>query len=116
MRAAAGHNHWKIWRAAMSNALKVIIVIILLAVAYTKYIDPPNASSMEAYETDGDLNEISGRGSETIKSSTHYSCDGRIRCSQMTSCAEAKFFLEHCPGTKMDGDGDGVPCENQWCN
>lgn len=42
-------------------------------------------------------------------------CDGRIYCSQMTSCQEAKFFLRNCPGTKMDGNNDGVPCEKQWC-
>lgn len=42
-------------------------------------------------------------------------CDGRTMCSQMTSCAEATYFIKHCPGTKMDGDGDGVPCETQWC-
>ena len=29
----------------------------------------------------------------------------------MTSCAEATYFLKNCPGTKMDGDKDGVPCE-----
>jgi hypothetical protein len=33
----------------------------------------------------------------------------------MTSCAEAKSFLQNCPGTEMDGDGDGIPCESQWC-
>jgi cold shock CspA family protein len=44
-----------------------------------------------------------------------FSCDGRTRCSQMTSCAEATYFLRQCPGTQMDGDGDGEPCENQWC-
>jgi cold shock CspA family protein len=44
-----------------------------------------------------------------------FSCDGRTRCSQMTSCAEATFFIKQCPGTKMDGDGDGTPCESQWC-
>ncbi|MBS0394801.1 MAG: excalibur calcium-binding domain-containing protein [Proteobacteria bacterium] len=44
-----------------------------------------------------------------------YSCDGRTYCSQMTSCDEAKYFLAHCPGVKMDGDGDGIPCERQWC-
>lgn len=42
-------------------------------------------------------------------------CDGRTYCSQMTSCAEAKFFIRNCPGTKMDGNNDGVPCESQWC-
>lgn len=45
-----------------------------------------------------------------------YSCDGRKYCSQMTSCAEATYFLKNCPGVKMDGNNDGVPCEQQWCN
>lgn len=44
-----------------------------------------------------------------------FKCDGRSHCSQMTSCAEAKYFLNNCPGTKMDGNNDGVPCEQQWC-
>ncbi|MDG2525946.1 excalibur calcium-binding domain-containing protein [Stenotrophomonas sp. HITSZ_GD] len=44
-----------------------------------------------------------------------FHCDGRTHCSQMTSCAEAKYFIRHCPNTQMDGDGDGVPCEQQWC-
>ena len=43
-------------------------------------------------------------------------CDGRTRCSQMTSCEEARYFLQHCPNTQMDGDNDGEPCERQWCN
>lgn len=44
-----------------------------------------------------------------------YTCSGKIYCSEMTSCAEAKFYLRNCPGIKMDGDNDGVPCEKQWC-
>jgi Excalibur calcium-binding domain len=44
-----------------------------------------------------------------------YRCDGRQHCSQMSSCAEAKFFLRNCPGVKMDGDNDGIPCEDQLC-
>jgi hypothetical protein len=44
-----------------------------------------------------------------------YRCDGRTHCSQMTSCAEATWFINHCPGTQMDGNHDGVPCEQQWC-
>ncbi len=46
---------------------------------------------------------------------TSLRCDGRTHCSQMTSCAEATYFLRHCPGVKMDGNRDGVPCEKQWC-
>jgi len=44
-----------------------------------------------------------------------FRCDGRTHCSQMTSCAEATWFINHCPGTQMDGNHDGVPCERQWC-
>ena len=47
---------------------------------------------------------------------TGFSCDGRTHCSQMGSCAEAKYFLAHCPGVKMDGDRNGTPCEMHWCS
>ncbi|HJV70257.1 cold shock domain-containing protein [Ideonella sp.] len=47
--------------------------------------------------------------------SERFHCDGRTHCSQMTSCAEAKFFLKNCPGVQMDGNHDGEPCEQQWC-
>lgn len=45
---------------------------------------------------------------------SQFRCDGRQHCSQMTSYDEAVFFLRNCPGTKMDGDRDGVPCEEQF--
>lgn len=48
-------------------------------------------------------------------SASAYRCDGRTRCPQMRSCAEATFFLQNCPGVTMDGNNDGVPCEQQWC-
>jgi hypothetical protein len=48
-------------------------------------------------------------------SAVQFKCDGRTYCSQMTSCEEATFFLGNCPGVRMDGNNDGVPCEKQWC-
>ena len=51
----------------------------------------------------------------SYRSTESFHCDGRTSCSQMTSCAEAKFFLKHCPGVHMDGNNDGVPCKKQWC-
>jgi hypothetical protein len=51
----------------------------------------------------------------TTSSTSARRCDGRQYCSQMTSCDEATWFLQNCPGMKMDGEGDGVPCEKQWC-
>jgi cold shock CspA family protein len=44
-----------------------------------------------------------------------FRCDGRNTCSQMTSCREATLFLQNCQGMQLDGNGDGVPCEQQWC-
>jgi cold shock CspA family protein len=46
---------------------------------------------------------------------SQFRCEGKIYCSQMTSCDEAKFYLHNCPGTKIDSDNDGEPCESQWC-
>ena len=31
-----------------------------------------------------------------------FECDGRTMCSQMTSCAEARYFLKYCPNTRME--------------
>ena len=45
-----------------------------------------------------------------------YVCDGRQHCTQMRSCEEATWFIRNCPNTKMDGEGDGIPCEQQHCN
>lgn len=46
--------------------------------------------------------------------SSAFRCDGRQHCSQMRSYEEAVYFLRNCPNTKMDGDGDGIPCERQF--
>lgn len=54
--------------------------------------------------------------SETDTPNTRFKCDGRTRCSEMTSCEEATFFINNCPGVQMDGNNDGVPCEKQWCH
>lgn len=53
---------------------------------------------------------------QKLAKTSQFKCDGRTYCSQMTSCQEATFFINNCPGTKMDGDNDGVPCEKQWCH
>jgi hypothetical protein len=45
----------------------------------------------------------------------NFSCRGKVHCSEMRSCKEAMYYQQNCPGTKLDGDADGVPCEDQWC-
>ncbi len=60
--------------------------------------------------------EPSTKKSNPIASQPQFRCEsGKTHCSQMRSCAEAKYYLKNCPGTKMDGDHDGIPCERQHC-
>jgi hypothetical protein len=93
---------------------RLVIVLLLAALSwygYTKYqghLARQRAAVAEA-EPSRQLDRAKTEGLTTFK------CDGRTYCSQMTSCAEATFFLKNCPGTKMDGNHDGVPCEQQWC-
>jgi hypothetical protein len=58
------------------------------------------------------VTQLIEKDQEPLQTASRFQCDGRVHCSQMTSRAEAEFFLRNCPNTKMDGDGDGIPCEN----
>ena len=84
------------------------IALILGFIVYGKYMK--NSNTQEKVAT-----PISPYATEE-QSAADYSCEGKVYCSEMTSCDEAKFYLRNCPDTKMDGDGDGIPCESQWCN
>ena len=51
---------------------------------------------------------------QPVEETEQFQCQGKEWCSQMSSYEEAVFYLRNCPGTKMDGDGDGDPCERQF--
>lgn len=40
-----------------------------------------------------------------------FSCDQRKTCGQMASCAEAEYHLLQCGNSRLDQNGNGVPCE-----
>lgn len=40
-----------------------------------------------------------------------FSCGSKRYCRDMGTCAEAMFHLQQCGLSRLDGDGDGVPCE-----
>jgi cold shock CspA family protein len=101
-RAAKVHASSK---GLLGKALSVLGCAVVAAVVYSKI-----APTLDA----GHLSSLTDEAAESAHAPT--ACDGRRYCSQMTSCDEATNFLRHCPGTEMDGDGDGVPCESQWCN
>ena len=98
----------RLWRALP------ILVVVAGIWGYQELIAPRLASSTHtAAHSLGDWNTMQAQSQENQPS---VQCDGRQHCSQMASCAEAKYFLANCPNTKMDGDGDGIPCEQQLCS
>jgi hypothetical protein len=71
--------------------------------------EPPPADHAES---DG----RSERGSADIghqpREGPSFQCGSKRVCGQMNSCAEANFYLNQCGLSRLDGDGDGVPCES----
>ena len=51
---------------------------------------------------------------QLVRPIERFKCQGKVWCTEMGSYEEAVFYLRNCPGTKMDGDGDGIPCERQF--
>lgn len=94
-------------RKLFANTFSIILLIYLAFFVYNKVTETnkvPNRTEIPIISTPLKQRHI-----------VNYSCDGKVYCSEMTSCEEARYYQKHCPGTRMDGDGDGVPCESQWC-
>ena len=103
-------------RATQSRAPWAVFIVILCtlagAIGYAMlpktYVSRPLPNSLAAPRTVAPLRPASAPAQPQFR------CDGRTHCSQMGSFAEAQYFLANCPGTKMDGDRDGEPCERQF--
>jgi len=99
----------------MKNIIILAIVALIGWQGYTKYQNFRATAGTASGTTEVVSRGASGVSRTDTTASSQFRCDGRTHCSQMTSCAEATYFLRNCPGTKMDGNNDGVPCEKQWC-
>jgi len=51
---------------------------------------------------------------QQVRKVEKFQCQGKVWCTEMGSYEEAMFYLRNCPNTKIDGDGDGIPCERQF--
>lgn len=94
---------------------KLVLLLMLLVIGFFTYqrlvsnvprLQTPNNQIPSSSVLSNELK------SELSDTGTQFSCDSRQYCSQMNSRAEAEFFTRYCPNTKMDGDNDGIPCEN----
>ncbi|WP_234256825.1 excalibur calcium-binding domain-containing protein [Pectobacterium sp. IFB5596] len=90
--------------------MKQKLLIVLLSIAFSSTVQ---ATSSYQYHHDSNSQSTGKTKIEDKKQEKNrFVCDGRQYCSQMSSREEAYFFIQNCPDTKMDGDNDGIPCEN----
>ena len=98
----------------MKKWLLVIIIGLIVFRFYDRHRNIEAATPVAAIDSAA-AGEDTGPERPDPPAASGYRCDGRTRCPQMRSCEEAEFFLSHCPGVKMDGDNDGLACEDQFC-
>ncbi len=99
----------------MKAVVSVLILVLLSWQGWQKYQQLTTPESAPLALSASGLSDERPESRPDRPSGTTFRCDGRTHCSQMTSCEEATWFLKNCPGTQMDGDNDGIPCERQWC-
>lgn len=98
----------------VQKLITVLVLAGLIFFAYSRYanrVKQIEAAASSAVQPSAPVSLFES----TQPAPASFRCDGRRYCSQMTSCKEAKLFLKNCPGVEMDGNHDGVPCEQQWC-
>ncbi|MBL0918975.1 MAG: cold shock domain-containing protein [Hydrogenophaga sp.] len=101
-------------RSPLKGLMTLVLAGIVAVFGYTQYNAWQRARAVQAPPLSSPTQALAPQAPASAASP--FNCDGRTHCSQMTSCQEAKYFLAHCPGVKMDGNNDGVPCEQQWCH
>ncbi|KAA1160656.1 cold shock domain-containing protein [Pseudoalteromonas fuliginea] len=96
----------------LGKVASISIIAVLGFVAVNKY--NTHSSSQTPVITNDDLDTFDETYPKVVipKNTQNFTCDGRQYCTEMRSRDEAVFFINNCPNTKMDGDGDGKPCEN----
>ena len=90
----------------------MIAIFISFFIPFISGIFKRETLKRESVNTNEPVRSTPTTSSTNVKSI--YRCDGRTHCSQMKSYEEAVYFINNCPGTEMDGDGDGEPCERQF--
>jgi len=93
--------------ATSPRVVESIVVVLLLGgilgYAYTRMRKPEIPTLPPAQMT------------EAQKIRASFACENLKTCAQMNSCQEARDYLQTCPKAPMDGDADGIPCEDKLC-
>lgn len=105
------HNSRK---SSFNTIIPLLIIVAIVIFGFKQYQEFNEAPAIDEVPvlTNEDIERMPIYESATPS----FQCEaGKTHCSHMSSCAEATFYIQHCPNTQMDGNGDGIPCERQWC-
>jgi len=95
--------------AFLSAIAGLALLLMLGYVGYVRFSHPNSTISASVYKI------LSAR--DALKSQPEFQCKPeKNSCSKMASCTDALFHQEKCNVPDMDGDRDGIPCEQQWCD
>ncbi len=114
----SNHNRRHDNNKSTSGMLIPLLIILALGIfGFQKYKEMTATPVLTNQDIEQMEWQPSVKSNNPITSQPTFRCEaGKFHCSQMRSCAEATFYNNNCPGTKMDGDRDDIPCESQWCN
>ncbi|GGM84255.1 excalibur calcium-binding domain-containing protein [Shewanella xiamenensis] len=96
-------------QTSLNRLISILLLVAIAGIGYKAFQQRQETIIEEKPAT------YSEQPQRTVEPQFH--CEaGKTHCSHMRSCAEATFYIQNCPNTQMDGDGDGIPCESQWCS
>lgn len=94
----------------MVKSLKILL-ILLMAVFLLAPL--PAAAQSNNTQSSIDLSKDSSVFTGKNENTKQFSCQvPKKKCSEMTSCSEAQFYLKQCDVTRLDGNKNGIPCES----
>ena len=102
-------------KSSFNTIIPLLIIVAIVIFGFKQYQEFNEAPAID--EVPVLTNEDIERMPIYETATPRFQCEaGKTHCSHMSSCAEATFYIQHCPNTQMDGNGDGIPCERQWCS
>ncbi|MEM6230624.1 excalibur calcium-binding domain-containing protein [Shewanella scandinavica] len=107
-------------KSSFNTIIPLLIIVAIVIFGFKQYQEFNEAPAIDEVPvlTNEDIQPIPMYETKVRTQATpRFQCEaGKTHCSHMSSCAEATFYIQHCPNTQMDGDDDGIPCERQWCS
>ncbi|MCU8030365.1 excalibur calcium-binding domain-containing protein [Shewanella sp. SM73] len=108
-------HHHNSRKSSFNTIIPLLIIVAIVIFGFKQYQEFNEAPAID--EVPVLTNEDIKRMPIYETATPRFQCEaGKTHCSHMSSCAEATFYIQHCPNTQMDGDDDGIPCERQWCS